>query len=234
MRHPYIIPQQAAPDDFPPLDQALEFPDGLLAMAGDLNVNRIITAYRLGIFPWYDHPPILWWSPNPRLVLFPSELKISRSLRKTIRKNTFLITLDHDFRGVIKACAAPRPDQDGTWITDEMQTAYIKLHDKGVAHSVEAWHEGRLVGGLYGIALGNVFFGESMFTVISDASKVAFACFVTQLQAWGYELIDCQVESQHLQSFGAVTISRPKFRSLLDTLCEQTGHHGKWAFDANH
>ncbi|HHB92908.1 MAG TPA: leucyl/phenylalanyl-tRNA--protein transferase, partial [Thioploca sp.] len=153
------------------------------------------------------------------------------SLRKTIRKNKFTLTLDKNFREVITECAGFRHDQNGTWITDAMRDAYCELHDNGFAHSVEAWHGGKLVGGLYGIALGKVFFGESMFTRVNDASKVAFANFVWQLQNWGYELIDCQVATEHLRRFGATEISRPKYRNLLDNLCEQNGFAGKWQFD---
>jgi len=232
MRRPYWIPQNASPYDFPPLEQALEHPDGLLAVGGDLTINRLLVAYHLGIFPWYsDDEPILWWSPAQRMVLFPEALKVSRSLRKTIRKEQFTVTLDHNFQQVIKECAGPRRRQYGTWITDDMQNAYCQLHDYGYAHSCEAWYEGRLVGGLYGIALGKIFFGESMFSHISDASKVAFAHFVWQLQRWGYELIDCQVHTPHLESLGAEHISRQQYRALLDTLCEKPGHKGIWQFE---
>ncbi|MCK5525060.1 MAG: leucyl/phenylalanyl-tRNA--protein transferase [Thiomargarita sp.] len=236
MRRPYWIPRHASPSDFPPLEQALEHPDGLLAVGGDLTPKRILVAYRLGIFPWYsDNEPILWWSPSQRMVLFPDDLKVSRSLRKTIRKAKFTITMDQDFRGVIKACAGTRrnQDQDGTWITQDMQAAYCQLHNDGFAHSVESWYEGQLVGGLYGIALGKVFFGESMFSRMSDASKVAFAHFVWQLQRWGYELIDCQVQTSHLERFGARDIPRQEYRALLEDLCETPGRHSVWRFDAD-
>lgn len=231
-QQPYIIPRHAASDDFPPLKSALEFPDGLLAVGGDLTVDRLIIAYRRGIFPWYnENEPILWWSPAQRLVLLPKNLRVSRSLRKTIRKGKFTVTMDQSFRAVIKACAGPRRTQNGTWINEEIQDAYTDLHQLGFAHSVECWHEGKLVGGLYGVSLGKVFFGESMFSLMTDASKVAFAHFVWQLQAWGYELIDCQIESQHLISLGATTIPRHKFRALLDRFCELPGHQGAWQFD---
>ncbi|EDN69971.1 leucyl/phenylalanyl-tRNA--protein transferase [Beggiatoa sp. PS] len=187
----------------------------------------------MGIFPWYnDDQPILWWSPAQRMVLLPDDLKVSRSLRKTIRKAKFTVTLDQNFRGVIKECAGSRRKQHGTWITEEMQKAYYQLHIQGFAHSVECWYEGRLVGGLYGIALGKVFFGESMFSHLTDASKVAFTHFVWQLQRWGYELIDCQVKTNHLQSLGAIEIPRPKYRVLLDRLCETPGYTGVWHFDS--
>jgi leucyl/phenylalanyl-tRNA--protein transferase len=232
MRRPYWIPHNASPDDFPPLEQALKHPDGLLAVGGDLTSNRIITAYRLGIFPWYnDDEPILWWTPSQRMILFPEHLKVSRSLRKSIRKGKFTVTIDQNFRKVIKECAAPRCHQDGTWITNDMQEAYSQLHEYGFAHSVESWYEGHLVGGLYGIALGKVFFGESMFSRMTDASKIAFVHFVSQLQRWDYQLIDCQVQSKHLQSLGAEEIPRQQYRALLDHLCDAPGHPGKWQLD---
>jgi leucyl/phenylalanyl-tRNA--protein transferase len=189
-------------------------------------------AYRRGIFPWYsDDQPILWWSPGQRQVLFPERLKVSLSLRKTIRKEKFQLTMDQHFREVITQCAAPRRVQKTTWITQEMLEAYCKLHDHGFAHSVETWYNGELVGGLYGIALGKVFFGESMFALMSDASKVAFTFFVWQIQRWGYELIDCQVHTEHLQNFGAVGIPRHTYRDLLDHLCDLEGYPGPWQFD---
>ncbi|MCK5720194.1 MAG: leucyl/phenylalanyl-tRNA--protein transferase [Thiomargarita sp.] len=234
MHRPYWIPDNTAPNDFPPLEKALEHPDGLLAIGGDLNPNRILNAYRLGIFPWYsDDEPILWWSPSKRMILLPEHLKISRSLRKTIRKNKFSITLDQNFPAVIEACAnTVRPDQNGTWITDDMKIAYNHLHKEGFAHSVEAWFEGNLVGGLYGIALGKVFFGESMFSIMTDASKVAFVHLVQQLQSWDYRLIDCQVETNHLISLGAVNIPRSQFRELLDNLCQLPEYkRAKWQFE---
>ena len=234
MRRPYWIPNNASPHDFPPIENALEHPDGLLAVGGDLTPQRLIVAYRHGIFPWYnDDQPILWWSPSQRLVLFPQSLKVSRSLRKTIRKGKFKVTMDQNFREVIKECAGPRRHQYGTWITEEMQEAYHQLHHYNFAHCVECWHEGQLVGGLYGVTLGKAFFGESMFCQMTDASKVAFVYFVRQLQSWGYELIDCQVYTDHLQSLGAIEIPRQQFRVLLDNLCEMPGRRGKWQFDEN-
>jgi leucyl/phenylalanyl-tRNA--protein transferase len=233
MRRPYWIPQNADPCDFPPLEQALEHPDGLLAIGGDLSLERLVVAYRLGIFPWYsDGEPILWWSPAQRLVLLPENLKVSRSLRKTIRKNKFTVTIDQNFPKVIKACAGPRREQYGTWITKEMQQAYCQLHEHGFAHSVECWYEGDLVGGLYGVTLGRIFCGESMFSLMSDASKVAFVHFVWQLQRWGYELVDCQVQTKHLQSLGAIEIPRSQYQLLLNRLCEMPGQTGVWRFDA--
>jgi len=207
---------------FPPLEHALTDPDGLLALGGDLSVTRLINAYRHGIFPWYsDGQPIMWWSPDPRTVLFPEALNISRSLAKTLRKKPYEISLNKSFSEVITACAAPRNDGEGTWITDEMQHAYCRLHTEGHAHSVESWRDGELVGGLYGIAIGQVFFGESMFAYANDASKVAFVHLVRHLSKAGFKLIDCQVDSAHLQSLGATQIPRSQFAQQLDEYCEQ-------------
>lgn len=221
MRRPYWIPFNAPAEDFPPVTNALEYPDGLLAIGGDLRPSRLVAAYRRGIFPWYsEDQPILWWSPDPRMVLFPEHLKVSRSLRKNIRNGGFQVTLNRAFHEVIKHCAnTPRRKQNGTWLTPEMQDAYLLLHRQGVAHSVESWLGNELVGGLYGIRIGRVFFGESMFSHYSNASKVAFTCFVSNLQSWGYEMVDCQVSSEHLESLGAVNIPRPEFIRLLDSWC---------------
>ncbi len=233
MRRPYWIPDHASPYDFPPLDQALDHPDGLLAIGGDLTPSRIMVAYRQGIFPWYsEDQPILWWSPSQRLVLFPEHLKVSRSLRKTIRKRKFTLTLDQHFVEVIQQCAAvPRHDQAGTWITDDLANAYCQLHEYGFAHSVEVWDHEELVGGLYGVVLGKVFFGESMFSRISDASKIAFSHLVWQLQRWQFELIDCQIYTDYLVSFGAVEIPRKQYRQLLNQLCVNPGYTGVWQFE---
>jgi leucyl/phenylalanyl-tRNA--protein transferase len=180
-----------------------------------------LNAYRHGIFPWYNPgEPILWWSPDPRLVLFPDKLLISRSLRKTLNKNIFSVTFDQAFSEVIAACAERRKDAAGTWITAEIYTAYNQLHQAGFAHSVEAWFGDELVGGLYGVALGQVFFGESMFHNKTDASKVAFVTLANRLKLWGYQLIDCQVHTSHLESFGAQEIDRDYFIKLLDQYCE--------------
>ena len=221
----------AAPEpDFPDVQQALHEPDGLLAVGGDLSPQRILAAYRRGIFPWYsDGQPILWWAPDPRAVLFPEELRISRSLRRTLRRERFRIDWDRDFAAVIAACAAPRRDEGGTWITADMTAAYQRLHALGYAHSVEARLDGELVGGLYGIALGRVFFGESMFSRASDASKVAFAHLVRQLQDWGFGLIDCQVYSDHLGSLGARTIPRRRFTTLLRQGVGAEHRPGPWS-----
>lgn len=196
---------------FPPVHLASE--EGLLAVGGDLSPERLILAYRNGIFPWYNPgEPILWWSPDPRLVLFPKELHISRSLRRVLRKGRFQITFNTRFREVIAACArARRPTGEGTWITPEMEAAYCRLNDMGYAHSVEAWQAGQLAGGLYGVALGRCFFGESMFARTSNASKVAFVTLVKRLDALDFKLVDCQVHTQHLVSLGAREIPRKDF-----------------------
>ncbi|WP_137887160.1 leucyl/phenylalanyl-tRNA--protein transferase [Pseudomonas sp. 2FE] len=202
--------------DFPSLDKALREPNGLLAAGGDLSADRLVQAYRHGCFPWYQEgQPILWWSPDPRTVLFPSELHISRSLNKTLRQARYQVTFDRDFAAVIHACAAPRTHADGTWITSSMQAAYLELHRRGIAHSVEVRLDGELVGGLYGLAMGQLFFGESMFSRADNASKVGFATLIEHLRDWGFVLIDCQMPTQHLQSFGARAIPRVEFADYL-------------------
>ncbi|TKD36453.1 leucyl/phenylalanyl-tRNA--protein transferase [Azotobacter chroococcum] len=207
---------------FPPLERALREPNGLLAVGGDLSAERLIQAYRHGCFPWYQAgQPILWWSPNPRTVLLPQELHISRSLRKTLGQERFQVSLDRDFSAVIQACAGPRDYADGTWITPEMQAAYRELHRRGIAHSVEVWQNDNLVGGLYGLAIGQLFFGESMFSHVDNASKVGFATLVRRLEQWGFVLIDCQMPTQHLQSLGARSISRSEFADYLKRYLDQ-------------
>lgn len=208
---------------FPPASLALDDPNGLLAVGGDLSPQRILAAYRKGIFPWFNPgDPILWWSPNPRTVIYPNYLHISRSLRKVLRKGIYLVTFDQAFGKVMRHCAAPRAYADGTWISEPMIAAYTELHQMGLAHSVEVWlpqpeQAPQLVGGLYGIAIGRVFFGESMFSQADNASKVGFAHLVHQLHTWGFELIDCQVANDHLFSLGAREIAREVFqKSLLD------------------
>ena len=201
---------------FPPLTKAMREPNGLLAAGGDLCADRLIHAYRHGCFPWFSEgQPILWWSPDPRTVLFPEELHISRSLGKLLRQQRYQVSFDRDFARVIQACAAPRSYADGTWITDEMQSAYIELHARGFAHSVEVWDNGELVGGLYGLAMGQLFFGESMFSRADNASKFGFATLVKHLQAWGFVLIDCQMPTDHLHSLGARAIPRQQFADYL-------------------
>jgi leucyl/phenylalanyl-tRNA---protein transferase len=205
-----------APEWFPPPEQALDDPAGLLAAGGDLSCPRLLAAYRRGIFPWYSPgQPVLWWSPDPRAVLFPEEFRVSRSLAKTLRNGAFNLTADEDFPGVIDGCAAPRAHSPGTWITAEMRGAYLELHRLGHAHSIEAWLEGALTGGLYGVRLGGVFFGESMFSRARDASKVALAHLVALCRRNGIAVIDCQLASRHLESLGARSIPRAQFQALL-------------------
>lgn len=231
-RAPYWIDPQDESFRFPPAQLALREPDGLLAIGGDLSTPRLLAAYRQGIFPWYNEDqPILWWTPDPRMVLFPQQLKISRSLRKTLRKGRFTLTLDSAFSEVISACSETRADGEGTWINPDMQQAYARLHRQGHAHSVECWHGDELVGGLYGVAIGRVFFGESMFSRMTDASKVALVYLVQQLRLWGFGLIDCQVYTAHLQSLGAQSIPRDRFLQLLDEFCPQPHAPGKWRFE---
>lgn len=203
--------------DFPPVSRALREPDGLLAAGGDLAVERLLEAYRRGIFPWYEEDqPVLWWSPDPRCVLKPDQLHVSRSLKKALRKNIFTVSYDDQFQAVIQACAESRQNQDGTWITPDMLEAFLRLHSLGVAHSVEVWADSELVGGLYGIAMGRVFFGESMFSRRTDASKVALYHLNQQLLKWGFNLVDCQVHSEHLKSLGAEIIPRSQFIAHLE------------------
>ncbi len=229
MRHgidhiPRLLSSQTPHHLFPHPDTALIEPDGLLAIGGDLHPQRILHAYRQGIFPWYsDGQPILWWTPNPRCVLFPEQLKLSRSLRKSIRNKGYTVTFNQACPDVIRACATTlrRPiNTDGTWLTDEMIQAYIQLHALGHVHSVECWHNEQLVGGLYGIKMGRVFFGESMFSRHTDASKVAFATLVNKLIEEDYQLIDCQVYSEHIASLGAEEIPRSQFLDLLQMHCQ--------------
>jgi leucyl/phenylalanyl-tRNA--protein transferase len=210
---------------FPPPNTALTDPNGLLAAGGDLSVERLLLAYRQGIFPWYEEDqPILWWSPSPRAVLFPEDFKLSKSLKKTLRRGTFTVSCDTAFDQVIQHCAdTPRHDQNGTWINDDMIDAYDQLHKLGHAHSIETWQDNQLVGGLYGIAIGRVFFGESMFSLKTDASKVAFVHLTAQLKEWQFPMIDCQVSNPHLISLGAKEISRNDFeKHLKENVDQQT------------
>lgn len=207
---------------FPTVEHALEDPNGLLAVGGSLAPRRLLNAYRNGIFPWYNEgEPILWWSPHPRLILLPDRLKVSKSLGKILRRQEFQISFDRAFDAVIEGCAAPRPSATGSWITQEMKSAYITMHQRGIAHSVESWYDNQLVGGLYGITIGQVFFGESMFSRRSNASKAAFAVLVDTLKAWNYALIDCQIHTRHLATFGAEEMPRSDFIRLLNRYCER-------------
>ena len=218
--HLFRIAPNSSPDAFPDPELALDRPNGLLATGGDLAPRRLLCAYRRGIFPWFsDGQPILWWSPDPRAVLWPDTLRIGRTLRRKLRREAFRLSVDMAFDRVIRECAAPRPGQDGTWITLEMEEAYARLHRAGHAHSVECWHGTELAGGLYGVAIGRVFFGESMFSHVTDASKVA----LVHLCALGFELIDCQLPNPHLARLGAVAVGRRRFLALLDELCAAPG-----------
>lgn len=227
-----MIPWLDKQNRFPPVERALDHPNGLLAAGGDLSAERLLAAYRQGIFPWFNEgEPILWWSPDPRMVLFPEELKISRSLRKALNKGGYEIRTDSAFRAVMEACAAPRKGQSGTWIHRDMVAAYATLHDQGIAHSVETWVGGTLAGGLYGIAIGRMFFGESMFARATDASKIAFVHLVKQLQRWRFGMLDCQMKTAHLASFGAREIARKEFTLRLRELVNYPEPVGKWKFD---
>jgi leucyl/phenylalanyl-tRNA--protein transferase len=229
---PFWIDAEDTELRFPDVELALRDPDGLLALGGDLSSERLLLAYRSGIFPWFGpQQPILWWSPDPRLVLFPDALRISRSLARTLRREKFTVTMDTAFSQVIDHCAARRQGQAGTWITPGMRMAYQQLHELGHAHSVECWQDGALAGGLYGVTVGRIFFGESMFTRVADASKVAFVRLVRQLQAWEFPVIDCQVHTLHLESLGATLIPRDEFVRLLDEHCVRSPVPGNWKFE---
>lgn len=229
-----MIPWLEIDAGFPAISTALSEPNGLLAAGGDLSPQRLLAAYRRGIFPWYSPgEPVLWWSPNPRMVLFPDQLKITRSLAKTLRHGDYTVRMDTAFDQVIRACArAPRTGQSGTWISAEMQLAYRRLHTLGYAHSVETWHDGILVGGLYGIAIGRAFFGESMFSRRSDASKIALAHLCTFLTRHNFGIIDCQMETAHLATLGARPIPRDEFLARLAALVDTDGAPGRWPADA--
>jgi leucyl/phenylalanyl-tRNA---protein transferase len=216
---------------FPPPDYA--DPSGLLAVGGDLSNERLLEAYRVGIFPWYsDDQPILWWSPDPRLILDLKDFKISRSLGKTLKKGVFQVTFDHAFEEVIQACAVvPREAQNGTWITAEMQEAYINLHGLGYAHSVETWFGGQLAGGLYGVSLGKCFFGESMFHLKTDASKVALATLVERLKRWDFHFIDSQMTTEHMVRLGAKELPRRIFLKRLQSALRHSTRRGRWRID---
>jgi leucyl/phenylalanyl-tRNA--protein transferase len=223
---PWLEPGAA----FPPVETALDNPNGLLCAGADLAPATLVGAYARGIFPWYaEGQPLLWWSPDPRMVLFPEEFKVSRSLHKTVRAGRFEVRFDTAFEQVIAGCAAPRRAQGGTWIVDAMRSAYTRLHHLGIAHSAESWCGGELVGGLYGVALGRVFFGESMFTRATDASKVALVALVDKLRHDGFALVDCQQETRHLASFGARPIARREFVRLLGQLLNSASPASCWS-----
>ena len=222
-------------DPFPPAETALVDPNGLLCAGLELTAELVLAAYERGIFPWYsDGQPVLWWSPDPRMVLAPQDFQLHRSLRKTLKSTCFEVRTDTSFEAVMRACAEPRPEQGGTWISEAIIDAYSALHRAGFAHSVETWIDDELVGGLYGIALGKVFFGESMFMRRTDASKIAFAHLVTQLKRWQFERIDCQQKTDHLASLGAAPISREDFLQRLSRLVHSDAdalRSGAWQFD---
>jgi leucyl/phenylalanyl-tRNA--protein transferase len=222
------------------LSQKIEFPsphfaeeDGLLAVGGCLSEERLLLAYRMGIFPWFSEgDPVLWWSPDPRLALYPQELRVSKSLQKVIRKKQFHLTMDTAFTRVINACASSRTqNNEGTWLTEYMIESYIKLHESGFAHSVEAWYKGELAGGLYGVSLGRCFFGESMFTRLSNASKVAFVALVHFLEKMSFDLIDCQITTRHMVRFGAKEVPRAMFLKQVEDSLQSSTKKGKWSFD---
>jgi len=217
------------PEAFPEIDSAFDVPDGLLAAGGDLSADRLLYAYRHGIFPWYDDgQPILWWSPDPRCVIRPHEFHVSRRLRRALSRGTFELSFNHAFRDVIAACAEDRSGQQGTWITDDMTAAYVSLHEQGWAHSIEVWLDDRLVGGLYGLAIGEAFFGESMFSRNTNASKTAMLALCQQMVACDFEILDCQVESPHLVSLGATLIPRKQFAAVLRRACEPASKFSDW------
>lgn len=223
------LSERDSPDAFPPVHVALREPDGLLAAGGDLSPQRLLAAYRRGIFPWYSRgQPILWWSPDPRAVLFPRELKVSRSLAKSIRNKGFELRIDTAFAAVIQACGSSELRPNGTWLSPEMRAAYTQLHRLGFAHSIETWRDGELVGGLYGVALGAVFFGESMFSTVTDASKVALWRLCTELIERDFHVIDCQMETPHLLSLGARRVPRATFVSWLEAHIDPTIPDNRW------
>jgi leucyl/phenylalanyl-tRNA--protein transferase len=224
-----LIPWLSPTTPFPPVSRALREPNGLLAAGGDLSPARLLAAYRQGIYPWFSEgDPILWWSPDPRMVLLPEEFRITRSLAKTLRNAAYEVRMDTAFRQVMEACAAPREGQDGTWITQAMIDAYSGMHDLGYAHSVETWIDGALAGGLYGMAVGRVFFGESMFMRVRDASKIALAHLVMHLRHEGFGLIDCQMETTHLASLGARPIARDEFSFRISDLVNSGPEPQRW------
>jgi leucyl/phenylalanyl-tRNA--protein transferase len=228
MKIPWLDPD----DPLPPVERALERPNGLLAAGGGLSVPRLLDAYSRGCFPWFNEgEPVLWWSPDPRMVLLPAKLHVSRSLLKRIRRGGFTVRADTVFREVMESCAAPRPGQVGTWITTDMVDAYVGLHEIGHAHSIETWIDGILAGGLYGVSIGRAFFGESMFARVTDASKLALIYLVAQLERWGFGVIDCQMNTSHLAAFGAAEVPRAAFLSVLRACTIQAGPATPWRLD---
>lgn len=227
-----MIPLLGPSDPFPPVDRALEDPNGLVAAGGGLGIARLVDAYSHGIFPWFgEGDPVLWWCPDPRMVLESGRMHISRSLQRRLRKRDYHVTMDRAFPQVLQACAAPRSDQPGTWLMPAMMRAYERLHRAGAAHSIEVWIDEELVGGVYGVALGRMFFGESMFSRRSDGSKIALAYLSAQLARWGFPLIDCQMRTSHLASLGAHDIPRRQFVRMVERLVKEPGKLGVWRID---
>ena len=227
-----MIPLLGPTDPFPPVDRSLDDPNGLLAAGGGLSVSRLIEAYAHGIFPWFsDGDPVLWWCPDPRMVLDVTRFHASRSLRRRLRRRDYRVTADRAFGDVLRACAEPRDGQPGTWLIPPMIRAYERLHQAGAAHSIEVWMDDRLVGGLYGVALGRMFFGESMFSRRTDGSKIAIAHLAAQLRRWQFPMIDCQMRTSHLESLGAEDMPRRQFVTLVEGLVRETGVPGSWTLD---
>ncbi len=227
-----MIPLLSANDPFPPVDQALDEPNGLLAAGGGLAMPRLLDAYARGIFPWFSEgDPVLWWCPDPRMVLPTDAVHVSRSLGRRLRRADFSVTFDRAFSDVMRACAAPRRGESGTWLTRSMREAYQRLHDQGAAHSIEVWREGSLAGGLYGVSLGRMFFGESMFSRRTNGSKIAIVMLAAQLARWGVPWIDCQMRTAHLASLGAVEVSRRRFVRSVATLVQQQPIPRPWTLD---
>jgi leucyl/phenylalanyl-tRNA---protein transferase len=227
-----MIPLLGPADPFPPVSGALAEPNGLLAAGGGLGIDRLVDAYARGIFPWFsDGDPVLWWSPDPRMVLDTDALHVSRSLKRRLRKGGYLVTLDRAFRYVMNACAEPRRDAAGTWLVPSMVRAYDRLFHAGLAHSVEVWADDELAGGLYGVALGRMFYGESMFSRRTDGSKIAIAHLCAQLHRWGFPLIDCQMRTAHLESLGAHDLPRSQFLAAVERLVREPGRVGRWTLD---
>jgi leucyl/phenylalanyl-tRNA--protein transferase len=223
------LPRNDPNAPFPDLLEALEHPNGLLCAGGDLSTSRLLAGYRHGVFPWYSEgEPILWWSPNPRLVIEPEHVHVSRRLERTIRSGRFSISMNQAFETVMRRCAEPRPDQHGTWITEDMLSAYARMHRQGHGHSLEVWQDDELVAGIYGLAIGRAFFGESMFHRVRDASKVALVCLCRLLEHHEFGLLDWQVPSSHLLSMGAIELPREEFKRRIDVLCAKSGVHGDW------
>ncbi len=233
MRRLRWLNERAPEEPFPAAEEAMTDPNGLLAVGGDLSPERLITAYRNGIFPWYgEGQPILWWSPDPRGLFLPGGFHISRSLRRRLNRGQLTVTLDAEFEAVVAGCAAPRPGQDGTWITREMMDAYTELHHRGCAHSAEVWLEDELVGGVYGVALHGAFFGESMFSRVEDASKIGLTWLTGQLWRWGFHLFDCQMSNPHLERLGVREIPRSEYLHRLEAALQAPHRPGPWRLDS--